>query len=69
MRSRTDRTICGTCEFWTGNRQPVFDKNGNPKIDIIDDSGFCQNVNSNFLDTIRKCGYKCCGFSKWTEIL
>ena len=69
MRSKTDRAICGTCEFWTGNRQPVFDKKGNPKIDIIDEKGFCQNVNSRFLDSLRNRNYYCCRFSKWTEIL
>ena len=34
MQSKTDRKICGTCEFWSGKREPVFDQNGNPKINI-----------------------------------
>lgn len=69
MRSKTDRIICGTCQFWTGKREPVFDKKGTPKIDIIDEIGLCQNVNSTFLDEKRKKQLNCCRYSKWTEIL
>ena len=69
MRSKTSRAICGTCEFWTGNREPVFDSKGVPKIDIIDKTGLCQNINSNFTDEIRKRDNNCYRFSKWTEIL
>ena len=36
MLSKTDRKICGTCQFWTGKRDPVFDRKGVPKIDISD---------------------------------
>lgn len=43
MRSKTNRMICGTCEYWVGDRKPVFDKNGTPKIDIYDSNGLCQN--------------------------
>lgn len=53
MRSKTDRKICGTCEFWIGNRIPVFDAKGIPKIDILDDYGICQNQNSRFTDEKR----------------
>lgn len=69
MRSKTEREICGTCEYWTGERDPVFDKKGIPKIDIIDQNGICENVHSNFLDRPRKCDAKCVRYSKWTEIL
>lgn len=69
MRSKTDRKICGTCEFWTGKRSPIFDKNGNPKIDIFDNYGDCQNQNSKFTDIVRKNTASCIRFSKWTEIL
>lgn len=43
MRSKTDRVICGTCEYWTGNRMPAFDQKSNPKIDIYDENGFCEH--------------------------
>lgn len=69
LRSKTTTEKCGTCEFWNGNRNPVFDGKGNPKIDIIDDSGICENANSRFVDTIKKQTGKCCRYSKWTEIL
>ena len=39
MRSKTSRVICGTCQYWTGKREPVFDGNGNPKVDIFDEFG------------------------------
>ena len=69
MRSKTDRQICGTCEYWTGERNPVFDSKGMPKIDIIDDFGLCQNPVSRFVDGERKNGANCVHYSKWTEIL
>lgn len=69
MKSKTDRAICGTCEYWTGGREPIFDKNGTPKIDICDRTGQCQNQNSRFIDTVRKDSAKCVHYSKWTEIL
>lgn len=69
MRSKTDRKICGTCEYWIGERKPVFDAKGNPKIDIYDDKGLCQNQNSNFTDKSRKNNLNCKSYSKWTEIL
>ena len=36
MQSKTDRKIRGTCEFWSENREPMFDQIGNPKINIYD---------------------------------
>ena len=69
MRSRTDVEKCGTCEYWTGKRNPVFDKKGRARIDIIDDVGLCENVNSKFLDESRRQERMCCRYSKWTEIL
>lgn len=69
MRSKTDRVICGTCQYWTGMREPVFDGNGKPKIDIHDSEGLCENPHSNFDGAERKSGMKCCKYSKWTEIL
>lgn len=69
LRSKTDRIICGTCEFWTGNRMPVFDPKGIPKVDIIDDIGQCENQNSRFTDEIRNKDRNCINYSKWTELL
>lgn len=69
MRSNTERQICATCEYWTGARNPVFDAKGNPKIDICDNLGLCQNQFSRFLDASRKYDSKCVRYSKWTEIL
>lgn len=69
MRCKTDRKICGTCEHWIGKREPVFDQNSNPKIDILDNYGLCNNPNSRFVDLERRYDLKCVYFSKWTEIL
>lgn len=69
MLSKTDRVICGTCEYWTGSREPVFDKNGVPKIRIDDKIGECCKVGSKFTDQERKKDLKCKMYSKWTEIL
>ena len=70
MRSNTNTEKCGTCQYWTGRRNPVFDKNGNPKVDIIDRVGNCENENyKRFCGTRRTQNSKCIHFSKWTEIL
>ena len=69
MRSKTDREMCGTCEYWTGKRNPVFDKNGKPKIDILDEIGSCECYVSSMEGLPRRRDLKCKCFSKWTEIL
>lgn len=69
MRSKTDRVICGTCEYWTGNRTPTLDKNGNEKVDILDLHGNCENVNCKFTDKVRDKEAKCKNHSKWTELM
>lgn len=70
MRSKTSVTKCGTCQYWTGCREPVFDKNGEPKVDIVDDFGVCENINSRrFFGKMRDQRLSCTHFSKWTEIL
>ena len=69
MRSKTDRIMCGTCQYWTGNRDAVFDKKGVPKVEIHDNRGICENVNSRFCDEQRYSDSSCVKFSKWTELL
>jgi len=69
MISKTDRKICGTCEYWTGERKPIFDRNGIPKINIIDNYGVCNHATSVFVDEQRRKDLNCKNFSKWTEIL
>ena len=68
MRSKTDRVICGTCEYWTGERNPVFDRQGKPKVDILDEIAFCQHP---YFETPRekRKDQKCAHHSKWTELL
>ncbi len=69
MRSKTDRVICGTCEYWTGVRNPIFNGKGIPKVDIIDEIGICQHPHSTFCDAERKKHLCCKRHSKWTELL
>lgn len=69
MAHKTDRIMCGTCEFWTGKRQPIFDRQDKPKIDIVDLLGQCENEQSKFCNQERKKTNKCIRFSKWTELL
>ena len=69
MQSKTDRKICGTCEFWSGKREPVFDQNGNPKINIYDTNAICNKQDHRFADENRNCRLCCGRYSKWTEIL
>jgi len=70
MASKTDRIMCGTCQYWIGKRNPIFDAKGMPKVDIVDEIGECQNGNSEkFCGVLRKKEAKCKHFSKWTELL
>ena len=69
MRCKTDRVICGTCQYWTGAREPVFDAKGNPKVDIYDENGNCECTQSSRYDQVRKKELKCKCYYKWTEIL
>ena len=69
MVSKTSRKICGTCEYWTGNRKPIFDCKDNPKVDIIDNRGNCENANyQRFYEQSRCKENTCCHYSKWTEL-
>jgi len=61
--------MCATCEYWTGNRRPVFDHNGKAKIDIWDEEGQCECPNGSMEGFTRRKDLKCKYFSKWTEIL
>ena len=69
MLSKTDRKICGTCEYWTGHRNPTFTQNSIPKINIVDDNGLCMNIYSRFDGKSRNKQSYCKNYSKWTEIL
>ena len=69
MQSKTDRKICGTCEYWAGNREPIFDHHGKPKVNILDKTAPCNKQDYKFADKIRDCENSCCRYSKWTEIL
>lgn len=69
MQSKTDRKMCGTCEYWSGNREPVFDSQGRPKVNIYDKQALCNRQGHRFADENRR-RELCCGrYSKWTEIL
>lgn len=69
MQSKTDRKMCGTCEYWAGNREPVFDAHGKPKINIYDKQAVCNKQGHRFADENRRCDLVCGRYSKWTEIL
>ena len=68
MISKTDVIKCGTCEYWTGRREPVFDAKGNPKVRIDDTHGECQKQESRFCDQNRDQNLKCKYYSKWPEL-
>lgn len=69
MQSKTDRKMCGTCEFWSGNREPVFDQKGMPKVNIYDKRAICNKQDYRFADQNRDREAKCGRYSKWSEIL
>lgn len=69
MQSKTERKICGTCEYWTGNREPVFDKKGIPKVNIYDKRAICAKQGHRFSDSNRERDLCCGRYTKWSEIL
>lgn len=68
-RRKTTTEVCGTCENWTGERNPIFNGKSEPMLDIIDDYGNCENYSSRFCGQRRRDDNTCCHYSKWTEIL
>ena len=69
MRSKTDRIMCGTCHYWTGAREPIFDSKGNAKVDIFDAIGNCECTQSSKYEQARKKDANCKCHYKWTELL
>lgn len=69
MQSKTERRICGTCEYWTGLRNPIFASNGEPKVNIEDKEGCCEYYSSHFYEQSRQYDRNCKKYSKWTELL
>lgn len=68
MASNTDTIKCGTCEYWTGQREPVFDRKGQPKVKIIDRIGNCEKEGSRFCGQTREQQLHCKYYSKWPEL-
>ena len=68
MKTSTETVKCGNCQHWTGDREPVFDARGEPKVEIKDDFGSCEKEGSRFCGQNRKKSAKCQHFSKWTEL-
>lgn len=68
-KCKTERIMCGTCEYWTGKREPSFNGKGEPQLTIIDEYGDCQFVNCSHIDQKRQYKNSCVCHSKWTEIL
>lgn len=68
MRSKRDREICGTCDFWPGNRRLSFSKGNKPTIDIIDRYACCACTASKFTGEARWRDNYCMHYLKWAEI-
>lgn len=69
MQSKTERKICGTCEYWSDERELVFEQFGRPKINIYDNQSVCNRQDHRFADENRRYDLCCARYSKWTEIL
>lgn len=69
MQSKPDRKMCGTCEYWIGKREPGFDRQGMPKVNIHDMHGQCSKQGHRFTDETRWREQCCARYYKWTEIL
>ena len=53
MQSITDRKMCDTCEYWSGKREPVFDRHA-----------ICNKQDYRFADENRGCQQCCTRYSK-----
>ncbi len=69
MSSKTSRVMCGTCNYWTGAREPIMTADNIERVEIIDKTGICENGNWRFQGEIRKYDSRCCKYSKWTELI
>lgn len=69
-RHNTTTKICGTCDFWTGKRIPVYDQHSMEKVDIFDRVGNCENENAKrHTGQIMQKQQKCKYYSKWSELV
>ena len=56
MESKINRKICGTCAFWSGNRELLPNIN---KVAILEETGICQCPIGSKLGEIRKKDLNC----------
>lgn len=69
MRSKRDRVMCGTCEFWTGERTPSVGNKESLTVDIKDRHGYCRNSECRHDGEMRWRDWKCVCYEKWTDLL
>ena len=68
-KSATTTKNCATCNYWTGSRKPLMEANGKEKVEIIEETGICENGTSKCQGKIRLYKLKCNSYSKWTELI
>lgn len=68
MRSYVDRRICGNCQYWKGEREPIRNQYGIPKNEISSETGVCRCESGNFFDCVRKSEQLCVRFEKWYDL-
>ena len=69
MRSKTDREICGTCQHWTGKREPVFTAKISETEGITNNTNLGKHYSSGLVfdvpgGDITVCLDSCSGFNK-----
>lgn len=69
MQSKTDRKMCGTCEYWTGKRESAFAPLGKTKVNIHDTHAKCCKQGHRFTDKTRWRDQCCTRYYRWTELL
>ena len=60
-----DRKVCGTCAFWSGNRE-IVSNGANVRCKNPSDEGICTNPKSQFKGKPKKAdNIYCSKFIKW----
>lgn len=57
MESKIERIMCGTCLYWSGDRECIYGKK--TKVVLFDEKGKCECVSSSKFGDIRKRELKC----------
>ena len=54
MRCKTERAICGTCQYWTGAKEPIFIQKEISKLIFLTKMGYINALKVQNMNKIAK---------------